>query len=75
MSNKDLLSTDEMMHAAARGWKPVRVYDQATAKWLVKLFTPHDLTPPDVVAQHVIVHARAGDKVAIKSLQLLTGTK
>lgn len=74
MSKTDMLTIEETAHAHARGWKPVRVYDLATAKWLVKLFTPHDQTPPDAVAQHVLNHARTGDKVAIKSLQLLTGT-
>lgn len=75
MSKKDLLTNDEMIHARARGWMPVNVYDLAAAKWLVKLFTPHDATPPDTVAKYVMEHARMGDKVAIKSLQLLTGTK
>lgn len=73
MSKKELLTNDEMIHARTRGWVPVNVYDLATTKWLVKLFTPHDATPPDLVAQHVLEHARMGDKVAIKSLQLLTG--
>jgi len=74
MSKKELLTTEEMDHARARGWRPVEVFDLATSKWLIKLFTPHDSTPPDDVAKHVLEHARCGDKVAIKSLQLLTGT-
>ncbi len=74
MSKKELLTTDEMTHARSRGWVPVNVFDLATRKWLVKLFTPTDATPPDAVAKYVLEHARMGDKVAIKSLQLLTGT-
>ena len=76
MSKKDLLTNEEMVHAAALGWKPIRVFDLATDKWLVKLFSSViKNAPPDVVAQHVMEYARSGDAVAIKSLQLLTGTK
>ena len=75
MSKKELLSIDELAHAAARGWVPRRVFDLATGKWLVKLFTLADTTPPDLVAHRVLEFARGGDAVAIKSLQLLTGTK
>lgn len=75
MSKKDLLSKDEMAHAEKHGWIPRRVYDLATSKWLVCLFAPVGLTPPAIVAGHVMARARSGDAVAVKSLQLLTGMK
>lgn len=68
----DLLTNQEQQHAAAQGWHACHVYDVAAARWRVEVLPTNHPTASAVEAQaHVYQLARAGDKVAIRALQLV----
>lgn len=72
LSMNDLLTNQERQHAAVQGWHACHVYDVAAARWCVEVLpTNHPIASAVDAQTHVYQLARAGDKVAIRALQLV----
>ena len=74
MSNLDLLSEEDVLHAAAQGWTLVHVFDLGTRRCAVQVL-PLVFSPPFISAEQagsfVITQARAGSVLAARALALV----
>lgn len=61
----DLLSAEEDKAAAAQGWGIHHVYELEAQKWVVRVL-------PVEAAPVVVNLAKAGDRLALKALRILT---
>lgn len=61
----DLLSVEEDKAAAAQGWGIHHVYELEAQKWVVRVL-------PVEAAPVVVNLAKAGDRLALKALRILT---
>lgn len=71
-----MLSETEAVQARALGWELIEVYDLKTEKIDVAVFPAdgHTGSQPELV-KHVIQLAKSGNKVALKTLQLIVKYK